>query len=287
MTQRNPRPARRRRATGSRGEVLHDVADDASSLSCSRSSDPPRQVQCCRRNAARWTRSSRQIAACGSGGVAMTLSEAPAALARKTGTKHPSAVSHHPFALGAIAGGKARTFSPSRNWAETSANQRDNPSPRLGSRKRPKRIPCCRQGCAQTGSTSADGAQAKRQRRSGEVRSPNRRTKAMPRFCVTFRKIVYGSTGHARTICQRIIEVEARDVDAAQTTATERFCGLEKVGNWLDHADWVEIALADPPPAARAATADRDIVRNESLCRGTTASHSSVQSATIGTLGRF
>ena len=68
----------------------------------------------------------------------------------------------------------------------------------------------------------------------------------MPRFCVTFLKVVYGSTGHACTICQRIVEVEACDMGSAQTTAAQHFCGLEKVGNWLDHADWMEIAPAAP-----------------------------------------
>lgn len=68
----------------------------------------------------------------------------------------------------------------------------------------------------------------------------------MPRFSVTFLKVVYGSTGHACTICQRVVEVKARDMGAAQTAAAQRFCGLENVGNWLDHADWMEIAPAIP-----------------------------------------
>jgi hypothetical protein len=64
----------------------------------------------------------------------------------------------------------------------------------------------------------------------------------MPRFRITFRKIVYGNTGRACTICQRIVEVEARDAVAAQATAIERFCDLETIANWLNHADWMEIA---------------------------------------------
>jgi hypothetical protein len=64
----------------------------------------------------------------------------------------------------------------------------------------------------------------------------------MPRFRVTFRKVVYDNTGHARAICQRIVEVEERDSAAAQATAMQRFCDLENVTNWLNHADWMEVA---------------------------------------------
>ena len=35
----------------------------------------------------------------------------------------------------------------------------------------------------------------------------------MPRFRVTFRKVVYGDTGQARAICQRIVDVEAGDAE--------------------------------------------------------------------------
>ena len=67
----------------------------------------------------------------------------------------------------------------------------------------------------------------------------------MPRFRVTFRKIVYDDTGHARAICQRIVEVEERDDASAQATAMQRFCDLESVTSWLNHADWMEIARVD------------------------------------------
>lgn len=69
----------------------------------------------------------------------------------------------------------------------------------------------------------------------------------MPRFRVTFRKIVYGNTGHARTICQRTLDVEARDYASLQASAMQGFCALEKTANWLDHADWMEITPADQP----------------------------------------
>jgi hypothetical protein len=65
----------------------------------------------------------------------------------------------------------------------------------------------------------------------------------MPRFRVTFRKVVYGNTGHAYDICQRIVEVKARDSEAAQVTAIRSFCDLENVTNWLHHADRMEVAV--------------------------------------------
>ncbi len=67
----------------------------------------------------------------------------------------------------------------------------------------------------------------------------------MPRFRVAFRKVVYGNTGHAQTICQRIVDVDACDKDSAQAAAIESFCDLENVTDWLNHADWMEIARAD------------------------------------------
>ncbi len=80
----------------------------------------------------------------------------------------------------------------------------------------------------------------------------------MPRFCVTFLKVVYGSTGQACTICQRVVEVDAHDMGAAQTTAAQRFCGLENVGNWIDHADWMEIAPAAPAQKHRVGPIHRE-----------------------------
>jgi hypothetical protein len=68
----------------------------------------------------------------------------------------------------------------------------------------------------------------------------------MPRFRVTFRKVVYGDTGHACAICQRIVDVEAHDSGSAQAAAIESFCDLENVSSWLNHADWMEVARLQP-----------------------------------------
>jgi hypothetical protein len=73
----------------------------------------------------------------------------------------------------------------------------------------------------------------------------------MPRFRVTFRKIVYGNTGHACAICQRVVDVDARDFGSAQVAAIARFCDLETIDNWLNHADWMEIARAEQTLARR------------------------------------
>ena len=73
----------------------------------------------------------------------------------------------------------------------------------------------------------------------------------MPRFRVTFRKIVYGDMGLARAICQRIVDVDARDAGSAEAAATRRFCDLETTTCWLDHADWMEIARVGRAVARR------------------------------------
>ena len=59
----------------------------------------------------------------------------------------------------------------------------------------------------------------------------------MPRFRVTFRKTVYDATGHAHDICQRIVEVEARDCGSARDAAIACFCDRERITHWLNHAD--------------------------------------------------
>ena len=74
----------------------------------------------------------------------------------------------------------------------------------------------------------------------------------MPRFRATFRKTVYDATGHAHDICQRIVEVEARDCGSARDAAIACFCDRERITHWLNHADDMEIAPAEQSPADRA-----------------------------------
>ena len=79
----------------------------------------------------------------------------------------------------------------------------------------------------------------------------------MPRFRIAFRKVVYGDTGHAHTICQRIVEVDARDKNSAEAAAVQSFCALEHVTDWLNHADWMETAPADALMAGASAAPGR------------------------------
>ena len=74
----------------------------------------------------------------------------------------------------------------------------------------------------------------------------------MPQFRVTFRKIVYGNTGHASDICQRIVAVDACDSGSAEAAAIDCFCEKEHIANWLDHADRLEIVEVERVPAGPA-----------------------------------
>ncbi len=73
----------------------------------------------------------------------------------------------------------------------------------------------------------------------------------MARFRVTFRKIVYGNTGQVRDICQRVVEVDARDAGSAEAAAIDCFCDLEHITHWLNHADRLEIARIAPTSGRR------------------------------------
>ena len=75
----------------------------------------------------------------------------------------------------------------------------------------------------------------------------------MPQFRICFRKIVYDDTGHAHSICQRTIDVDARNLGQAQAIAIARFCELERTAAWLNHADWIEIARVSQTLARRSA----------------------------------
>lgn len=68
----------------------------------------------------------------------------------------------------------------------------------------------------------------------------------MGQFRAKFAKMVYDDTGHRREICQRMINLEVRDPDAAWQLAVRCFCELEGVASWLDHADWLELAELGP-----------------------------------------
>ena len=79
----------------------------------------------------------------------------------------------------------------------------------------------------------------------------------MSRFRVAFRKTVYGSTGNAREIFQRIVDIDALDRTSARARAIACFCDLEHVTDWLHHADRMEIAQIEAVMAKRPVRGDR------------------------------
>jgi hypothetical protein len=59
----------------------------------------------------------------------------------------------------------------------------------------------------------------------------------MPRFRVTFFKTVCGDTGNEMRACQRAVEVEAQNAEAALEPARALFCKLEHIGHWSFRSD--------------------------------------------------
>jgi hypothetical protein len=60
-------------------------------------------------------------------------------------------------------------------------------------------------------------------------------------------KNVLGENGHEAEICQRAIEIDAPCVTDAAELAKTKFCESERVGNWLLHADRVNVTDAEFP----------------------------------------
>lgn len=86
----------------------------------------------------------------------------------------------------------------------------------------------------------------------------------MATFQIRFLKDVCNDTGHLRCILQRTIVVEAVDEDSATREARRLFCARERVGNWRDHADRLEVEqvtwCSDAPP-----TTFRSVSRSDAL----------------------
>jgi hypothetical protein len=82
----------------------------------------------------------------------------------------------------------------------------------------------------------------------------------MPCYRVSFFKTVSDDTGHERAVCQRAVEVEANDPDAALRPARELFCKLENIPHWSVHADScaTEALQLQPAPDRRAPEAPQD-----------------------------
>lgn len=63
----------------------------------------------------------------------------------------------------------------------------------------------------------------------------------MARFEIRFLKEVCNDTGHARSVLQRVINVDADCAERASDEACALFCTHENVGHWRDHADRLEV----------------------------------------------
>ncbi|HEY7382213.1 MAG TPA: hypothetical protein VH743_00975 [Beijerinckiaceae bacterium] len=59
----------------------------------------------------------------------------------------------------------------------------------------------------------------------------------MPRYRVTFFKTVCGDTGRETSVCQRAVEVDAENADAAIEPARALFCKLEQIPHWSVRSD--------------------------------------------------
>jgi len=70
----------------------------------------------------------------------------------------------------------------------------------------------------------------------------------MARYVARFTKNVLGANGHEAEICQSLIEIEASNREDAAELAKLRFCQSEHVGDWMLHADRVQIAEGELRP---------------------------------------
>ena len=67
----------------------------------------------------------------------------------------------------------------------------------------------------------------------------------MARYIVRFMKDVLGENGHEAAICQRSVEVDAKDKQCASDLVKVRFCESECEKEWSLHADRVQITEAE------------------------------------------
>ena len=69
----------------------------------------------------------------------------------------------------------------------------------------------------------------------------------MARYVARFMKNVLGENGHEAEICQCSMEIETPSRGDAAELAKIKFCETENLGNWMLHADCVQIAEAEFP----------------------------------------
>jgi hypothetical protein len=78
------------------------------------------------------------------------------------------------------------------------------------------------------------------------IASPKKEA-CMARYVARFMKNVLGENGHEAEICQRSIDIEARNRGQAAELAKIKFCETENVKDWFLHADRVRIVDAEFP----------------------------------------
>ncbi|MBR0882970.1 hypothetical protein ABIF65_005830 [Bradyrhizobium japonicum] len=57
----------------------------------------------------------------------------------------------------------------------------------------------------------------------------------------------YRRRGKSCEICQRIVDVDARDATEATLLAQQQFCEFREIGDWSLHADRIDMQPADFP----------------------------------------
>jgi hypothetical protein len=67
----------------------------------------------------------------------------------------------------------------------------------------------------------------------------------MARYIARFMKYVLGENGHEAEICQRLIEIEAKNQAGATDAAKIKFCETENVKEWFLRADRVLVAESE------------------------------------------
>jgi hypothetical protein len=70
---------------------------------------------------------------------------------------------------------------------------------------------------------------------------------SMSRFIVRFMKDVLGENGREKEVCQCTLEVDATNKAEASKTAKQKFCEIQGLSRWSDHADRVEVKEGDFP----------------------------------------
>ena len=67
----------------------------------------------------------------------------------------------------------------------------------------------------------------------------------MSRFVVSFMKDVLGENGRQLEVCQKSLEIDARDEGEAAELAKEKFCRTERLCEWSLHADRIQVRGGD------------------------------------------